>query len=331
MIAPCINPFVPIDQFITYSEACLRVYNRHGRRDNKYKARIKILVHELGKEEYTRQVEAEFAHLLSQNIEPPLAELERIKAMFADPPFDAGAPDELDRSDPDFALWVDNNCLAHKQPGYIAATISLKPVGGIPGDATGEQIRLMADLAKQYSFDELRVTHAQNIVLPHVKKADLYALWQVLEANGLGTANLDLVGDIIACPGLDYCSLANARSIPVAQKISQRLAGKQQEIGELKLKISGCINACGHHHAGHIGILGVDRKGVENYQLLLGGCEGADTSLGTITGPGFDEDGIVEAVQKATEVYLANRSNNERFLDTYRRIGMAPFKEAIYG
>jgi sulfite reductase (NADPH) hemoprotein beta-component len=331
MIAPCINPFVPIDQFITYSEACLRVYNRHGRRDNKYKARIKILVHELGKEEYTRQVEAEFAHLLSQNIEPPLAELERIKAMFADPPFDAGAPEELDRSDPDFALWVDNNCLAHKQPGYIAATISLKPVGGIPGDATGEQIRLMADLAKQYSFDELRVTHAQNIVLPHVKKADLYALWQVLEANGLGTANLDLVGDIIACPGLDYCSLANARSIPVAQKISQRLAGKQQEIGELKLKISGCINACGHHHAGHIGILGVDRKGVENYQLLLGGCEGADTSLGTITGPGFDEDGIVEAVQKATEVYLANRSNDERFLDTYRRIGMAPFKEAIYG
>jgi len=331
MIAPCINPFVPIDQFITYSEACLRVYNRYGRRDNKYKARIKILVHELGKEEYTRQVEAEFAHLLSQNIEPPLAELERIKAMFADPPFEAGAPDALDRSDPDFALWVDNNCLAHKQPGYIAATISLKPVGGIPGDATGEQIRLMADLAKQYSFDELRVTHAQNIVLPHVRKSDLYALWQALEANGLGTANLDLVGDIIACPGLDYCSLANARSIPVAQKISQRLAGKQQEIGELKLKISGCINACGHHHAGHIGILGVDRKGVENYQLLLGGSEAADTSLGTITGPGFDEDGIVDAVEKATEVYLSNKEGQERFLDTYRRIGMAPFKEAIYG
>jgi len=331
MIAPCINPFVPIDQFITYSEACLRVYNRHGRRDNKYKARIKILVHELGKEKYTRQVEAEFAHLLTQNIEPPLAELERIKAMFADPPFEASTPDELDRSDPDFALWVDNNCLAHKQPGYIAATISLKPVGGIPGDATGEQIRLMADLARQYSFDELRVTHAQNIVLPHVKKADLHALWQVLDANGLGTANLDLVGDIIACPGLDYCSLANARSIPVAQKISQRLAAKSQEIGELKLKISGCINACGHHHAGHIGILGVDRKGVENYQLLLGGSEAADTSLGTITGPGFDEDGIVDAVEKATEVYLANRSDSERFLDTYRRIGMAPFKEAIYG
>ncbi|MEN9924742.1 MAG: hypothetical protein RL268_868 [Pseudomonadota bacterium] len=331
MIAPCINAFVPIDQMITYSEACLRVYNRYGRRDNKYKARIKILVHELGKDEYTRQVEEEFKHLLTQNIEPPLAELERIKAMFADPAFEAGASDELDRSDPDFALWVDNNCLAHKQPGYIAATISLKPVGGIPGDATGEQIRLMGELAREYSFDELRVTHAQNIVLPHVKKADLYALWQKLDAAGLGTPNLDLVGDIIACPGLDYCSLANARSIPVAQKISERLSGKAQEIGELKLKISGCINACGHHHAGHIGILGVDKKGVENYQLLLGGCEGADTSLGQITGPGFDENGIVDAVETATQVYLSNKQDGERFLDTYRRIGMAPFKEALYG
>ena len=330
MIAPLIREFVPLDQFITYSEACLRVYNRHGRRDNKYKARIKILVHELGKEEYTRQVEEEFAHLLTQNIEPPLAELERIKAQFADPAYDASAPDALERSDPDFALWIDNNCVTHKQPGYIAATISLKPVGGIPGDATSDQIRLMADLAKEYSFDECRVTHAQNIVLPHVRKADLYALWQKLDAAGLGTANLDQIGDIIACPGLDYCSLANARSIPVAQKISERMAAKEQEIGELKLKISGCINACGHHHAGHIGILGVDRKGVENYQLLLGGCEGADTSLGTITGPGFDEDGIVVAVEKATDFYLANKQGSERFLDTYRRLGMAPFKEAIY-
>jgi sulfite reductase (NADPH) hemoprotein beta-component len=331
MIAPCIREWVPIDQMITYSEACLRVYNRHGRRDNKYKARIKILVHELGKDEYTRQVEAEFAHLLTLNIEPPLAELERIKAMFADPPFEVGIADHVDRSDPDFALWVDANCLAHRVPGYIAVTISLKPVGGIPGDASGDQMRLMADLAKAYSFDELRVTHAQNIVLPHVRKADLYGLWQQLEAAGLGTANLDQVGDIIACPGLDYCSLANARSIPVAQKLSERLSPRGSEIGELKLKISGCINACGHHHAGHIGILGVDRKGTENYQLLLGGCEGADTSLGQITGPGFSEDGIVDAVEKATEVYLAHKAGEERFLDTYRRIGMAPFKEAIYG
>jgi len=331
MIAPCINAFVPIDQMITYSEACLRVYNRYGRRDNKYKARIKILVHELGKDEYTRQVEVEFAHLLTQNIEPPLAELQRIEGMFADPAFETSIANTIDRSDPDFALWVDNNCVIHKQPGYIAATISLKPVGGIPGDASADQIRLMGDLAKEYSFDELRVTHAQNIVLPHVKKAALYTLWQKLDAAGLGTANLDLVGDIIACPGLDYCSLANARSIPLAQKISERMAPKAQEIGELKLKISGCINACGHHHAGHIGILGVDKKGVENYQLLLGGCEGADTSLAAITGPGFDEDGIVGAVEKATEVYLANKQGSERFLDTYRRIGMAPFKEAIYG
>ncbi|MGE4305373.1 MAG: nitrite/sulfite reductase [Novosphingobium sp.] len=333
MIGPMIKEFVPLDQLITYSEACLRVYNRYGRRDNKYKARIKILVHELGKDEYARQVEEEFAHLLSQGIEPPLAELERIKPYFDDPAFETDASDDLDLSDPDFRLWVERNCHAHKQAGYTIATVSLKPIGGIPGDASADQIRLMAQLAKDYSFDELRVTHAQNIVFPHVKKADLYTLWQKLDEAGLGTANLDSVGDIIACPGLDYCSLANARSIPVAQKISERFgsAEKQAEIGELKLKISGCINACGHHHAGHIGILGVDKKGVENYQLLLGGSEGADTSLGKITGPGFDEDGIVDAVEKATGVYLANRQGGERFLDTYRRIGMDPFKEAIYG
>ena len=332
MIAPLIRDFVPLDQLVTYSEACLRVYNRYGRRDNKYKARIKILVHELGRDEYVRQVEAEFAHLLTQNIEPPLAELERIKAFFADPPFDAAAPDDLDRSDPDFALWLDRNCHAHKQPGYSIATISLKPVGGIPGDASADQIRLMADLGRDYSFDELRVTHAQNIVLPHVRKVDLYTLWQKLDAAGLSAANLDQIGDIIACPGLDYCSLANARSIPLAQKISERFSDpvRAGDLGELKLKISGCINACGHHHAGHIGILGVDKRGLENYQLLLGGSEGADTSLGQITGPGFDEDGIVDAVEKATEVYRATRQQGERFLDTYRRIGMAPFKEAIY-
>jgi sulfite reductase (NADPH) hemoprotein beta-component len=333
MIAPCINPFVPLDQLITYSEACLRVYNRYGRRDNKYKARIKILVHELGKEEYTRQVEEEFAHLLTQGIEPPLAELERIKAYFADPAYEAGLSDDIDLSDPAFAKWVKNNVDAHKQPGYAIATISLKPVGGIPGDASVAQMHLMADLAKDYSFDECRVTHAQNIVLPHVRKADLYAVWQKLVAAELADANLDSIGDIIACPGLDYCSLANARSIPVAQKISTRFAenGKQDTLGELKLKISGCINACGHHHAGHIGILGVDRKGTENYQLLLGGCEGDDTSLGTITGPGFDENGIVDAVERATDFYLSQKQDGERFLDTYRRIGMAPFKEAIYG
>ncbi|EJL25029.1 nitrite/sulfite reductase [Novosphingobium sp. AP12] len=333
MIAPMIREFVPLDQLITFSEACLRVYNRYGRRDNKYKARIKILVHELGRDEYVRQVEEEFAHLLTQPIEPPLAELERIKAHFADPAFEAGLSEELDLSDPDFRLWVGRNTQAHKQAGYVVATISLKPVGGIPGDATADQIRLMADLGRDYSFDELRVTHAQNIVLPHVRKADLYTVWKALDDAGLATANLDTVGDIIACPGLDYCSLANARSIPVAQKISERFgsAERQAQIGELKLKISGCINACGHHHAGHIGILGVDKKGLENYQLLFGGSEGADTSLAKIIGPGFTEDGVVDAVEKATEVYLANKQGEERFLDTYRRIGMDPFKEAIYG
>jgi len=333
MVGPCIRDFVPADELIHYAEACLRVYNRYGRRDNKYKARIKILVHELGAEEYTRQVEEEFAHMRTLGLNPPVAELERITAFFADPPFDADAPDALDLADPDFRLWVDQNVHPHKQPGYAIATISLKPVGGIPGDASAEQIELMADLARDFSFDECRVTHSQNIVLPHVRKADLYALWQKLDAAGLASANLDLIGDMIACPGLDYCSLANARSIPVAQKISQRFAdlGRQRELGELKLKISGCINACGHHHAGHIGILGVDRKGVENYQLLLGGSGAEDVSLAKITGPGFDEDGIVDAVEKVTALYLAERQGDERFLDTYRRLGMEPFKEAIYG
>ncbi|MEE1877313.1 nitrite/sulfite reductase [Altererythrobacter litoralis] len=333
MVAPRIREFVPLDQLVTYAEACLRVYNRYGRRDNKYKARIKILVHELGKEEYARQVEEEFAHLLSQGIEPPLAELERIKAYFADPAFEAGLPTGIDRSDPDFALWVDRNTVPHKAPGYVSAVISLKPVGGIPGDASAAQMHEMAELTKQYSFDECRVTHTQNIVLPHVRIADLHALWTRLDAAALANPNLDTIEDIIACPGLDYCSLANARSIPVAQKISQRFAanGRTAELGELKLKISGCINACGHHHAGHIGILGVDKKGVENYQLLLGGSEAQDTSLARITGPGFDEAGIVDAVETVTDVYLRERDAGERFLDTYRRIGMEPFKEALYG
>ena len=333
MIAPCINPFVPLDQLVTYCEACLRVYNRYGRRDNKYKARIKILVHELGAEEYTRQVEEEFVHLLEQGVEPPHDELMRIIRMFEAPNTDRTAPNDIDRSDPDFALWVDRNTVAHKASGYVSAVISLKPVGGIPGDATAKQMHLMADLAKEYSFDELRVMHTQNIVLPHVRKADLHALWTALDQAGLGSPNLDTVEDIIACPGLDYCSLANARSIPIAQRISERFAetGKTGTLGELKLKISGCINACGHHHAGHIGILGVDRKGVENYQLLLGGSEAEDVSLAKITGPGFDENGIVNAVETVTTVYERERQDGERFVDTYRRIGMNPFKEALYG
>ena len=333
MIGPLIRDFVPLDRLITYAEACLRVYNRYGRRDNKFKARIKILVHELGAEEYTRQVEAEFAHLLEQGIEPPAAELERIKGFFTNPPFVTDLPCEVDRTDPDLALWTTRNTHPHKAPGYVSAVISLKPVGGIPGDASAAQMHLMAELAKDYSFDECRVTHTQNIVLPHVEIARLPELYNKLFEAGLATPNIDQVGDIIACPGLDYCSLANARSIPLAQKISERFAagGKGETLGELKLKISGCINACGHHHAGHIGILGVDRKGRENYQLLLGGSEAEDTSLGKITGPGFDEDGVVDAIETVADLYLRERAEGERFLDTYRRLGMEPFKEALYG
>ena len=333
MIAPEIRGFVAADELISYAEACLRVYNRYGRRDNKYKARIKILVHELGAEEYARQVEEEFAHMKDLGLNPPVEELERLTQFFTDPPYDGQASDDLDLSDPDFALWVDQNTAKHKQSGYAIATISLKPRGGIPGDASSAQIDLMADLAEQYSFDELRVTHSQNIVLPHVRKSDLYALWQKLDEAGLAPANLDLITDSIACPGLDYCSLANARSIPLAQKISERFAdlGRQRELGELKLKISGCINACGHHHAGHIGILGVDRKGTENYQLLLGGSGAEDASLAKITGPGFTEDGVIDAIETVTDLYLAEREDGERFIDTYRRVGMEKFKEAIYG
>ena len=333
MIAPEIKDFVTADNLLSYVEACLRVYNRYGRRDNIYKARIKILVHELGAAEYARQVEEEFAHVKTLGLDPPAAELERISAFFAPPTFDVALPDAVDTSDPDFAVWLDQNVKPHKQPSYAIVNISLKPNGGIPGDASSAQIDLMADLAEKFSFDELRVTHAQNIVLPHVAKRDLYTIWQALDQAGLASPNLDLISDIIACPGLDYCSLANARSIPIAQKIAKRFENldRQRDLGELKLKISGCINACGHHHAGHIGILGVDRKGTENYQLSLGGSGAEDVSLGKITGPGFDEDGIVDAIERVTDRYIALRESNERFLDTYRRVGFEPFKEAIYG
>ncbi len=339
MIAPEIAAFVPADEILSYLEACLRVYNRYGRRDNIYKARIKILIHDLGAEEYARQVTEEHVAVKALGLDPPLAELERIAAMFVSPSFaalaesaagsDAVQPTELAA----FDAWVSQNVSAHKHPGYSIVTISLKPAGGIPGDASADQIDLIADLAERYSFDELRVTHSQNIVLPHVATADLPVVWRALVDSGLAEPNLDLISDIIACPGLDYCSLANARSIPVAQKIAARFADldRQRELGELKLKISGCINACGHHHAGHIGILGVDKKGTENYQLLLGGSGAEDVSLAKITGPGFSEDGIVDAVEKVTDLYLAKRQGDERFLDTYRRLGMEPFKEVIYG
>jgi len=332
-IAYPIRAFCPGEEIFSYIQAVLRVWNSHARRDNIHKQRMKILVHDLGHEEFTRQVEEAFAHILTLGTDFPHAEYERIAAYFAPPPFETGLPEAIDRSDPDFALWVDRQTIAHKAPGYAIVNVSLKPIAGIGGDVTAEQMEAVADIAERYSFDDIRVSHAQNLVLPHVRKQDLHAVWQALDAAGLADVNLDLVTDIIACPGLDYCSLANARSIPIAQKIAERFADmdRQLELGELKIKISGCINACGHHHAGHIGILGVDRKGTENYQLLLGGSGAEDTSLARITGPGFDEKGIVDAVEKATDVYLRERAQGERFLDTYRRIGMDPFKEAIYG
>lgn len=333
MISHEIRDFVPADDLMSYLEACLRVYNRYGRRDNIYKARIKILLHEIGPDEYRRQVEEEFAAVKGLGLDPPRAELERITSHFGAPAFEQNATAEIDRSDPDFAVWLDQNVKAHKQPGYAIVNISLKPVGGIPGDASADQIDVMADLGTRYSFDELRVTHAQNIVLPHVRIADLHAVWSTLNEAGLAEANLDLISDIIACPGLDYCSLANARSIPLAQKIATRFGSldRQRDLGELKLKISGCINACGHHHAGHIGILGVDKKGTENYQLSLGGSGAEDVSLAKITGPGFSEDGVVDAIERVTDRYLQVRDPGERFLDTYRRVGFETFKEAIYG
>ena len=332
MLGHVIREYLPVADYLSYMEAILRVYNRHGRRDNIYKARIKILVNDLGAAEFARQVEEEWALVKPLGLDPPPSELARIAAHFAPPVLDANAPVEIDQSNPDFANWVTVNTHPHKAPGYAIVTISLKAPGEIPGDASADQMDIIADLAQRYAGDEIRVTHAQNLVLPHVRRADLFDLWQVLVSAGLATANLDRASDIISCPGLDYCTLANARSIPIAQKLAVKLAPQEADLGELKIKVSGCINGCGHHHAGHIGILGVDRKGEENYQLLLGGSGAEDATLAKILGPGFDENGIVTAVEKVIDHYKTLRADPaERFLDTYRRVGAEPFKEAVYG
>ncbi|OYZ14250.1 MAG: sulfite reductase [Sphingomonadales bacterium 28-64-96] len=332
MLAHVIREYLPVADYLSYMEAILRVYNRHGRRDNIYKARIKILVNDLGPVDFARQVEEEWALVKPLGLDPPPSELARIAAHFAPPLLDANAPVEIDLSNPDFANWVAVNTHLHKAPGYAIVTISLKAPGEIPGDASADQMDIIADLAQRYAGDEIRVTHAQNLVLPHVRRADLFDIWQVLVSAGLATANLDRASDIISCPGLDYCTLANARSIPIAQKLAVKLAPQEADLGELKIKVSGCINGCGHHHAGHIGILGVDRKGEENYQLLLGGSGAEDATLAKILGPGFDENGIVTAVEKVIDRYKTLRADPaERFLDTYRRVGAEPFKEAVYG
>ncbi len=328
---------LPEEDLIAYLEAVLRVYNEFGRRDNMYKARIKILVQALGREAFLEKVNAEFAAMDRSRYRLPPEVVEAIRARFGAPAFET-LPDGAEalaaqcRADRAFAAWVGTNTHPHKQPGYCSLTVSCKPAGGIPGDATAEQMDLLADLADQYSFGELRITHMQNVVLGHVRQDRLFEIWQILQANGLGTANVGLLTDIIACPGLDYCSLANARSIPIAQKLSARFADNtlQQEIGQLRLNISGCINACGHHHAGNIGILGVDKRGEEAFQITLGGSSGDNASVGQILGSAMSEDETVDAIARIIDVYLVRRTPGERFIETYRRLGAAPFKDAAY-
>ncbi|AIB11568.1 sulfite reductase [Azospirillum argentinense] len=336
-IGKLIRDWVPEEDFVAYLEAILRVYNQYGRRDNIYKARIKILVHELGQEKFTQEVEEEFARLRGPKYRLAPEVVDEIRRRFGGPAYETltDEPESFQAAkaaNPDFARWVAVNVLAHKVPGYAAATISLKPAGGIPGDATSEQMELIADLADAHSFGELRVSHAQNLVLAHVRQDELFTLWTALEANGLGTPNAGLIGDIIACPGLDYCALANARSIPLAQAISARFAdpARQQTIGELGIKISGCINACGHHHVGAIGILGVDKKGEEFYQITVGGDPTLTTAIGDILGPAVTADETVDAIEAIVEVYLSNRHDGERFIDTLKRVGHGPFKERVY-
>jgi len=331
-IAKKIRDELPEEDLLSYLEAILRVYNLQGRRDNKYKARIKILVHEVGAAAFSAQVEAEWQRIRDGALKLPEAEIKRIDAYFAPPAFDKRpAKVALRAPDRPFDRWVTRNTHTHKQPGYAIVTISLKPIGGIPGDASADQMDAVADLAEKYSFDEVRVTHEQNLVLPHVRIEDLRAVYDSLKSIGLAESNAGLATDIIACPGLDYCALANARSIPIAQRISERLAQRQDQIGDLKIKISGCINACGHHHVGHIGILGVEKRGEEHYQLLLGGSGAEDATLASITGPGFGPDGIVAAVETVVDTYLKLRTSSEEpFLAAYGRLGVAPFKEALY-
>lgn len=338
LVAKKIRDFLPEEHLLSYCTAILRVYNLYGRRDNKFKARIKILVHETGTEEFTRQVEAEWAELKGNELTLPEADIRAIEAYFAPPAFtprpEGDEAVRLARLDSkSFGDWLDQNVVTHRHPDYAAVTISLKGIGETPGDASDSQMEAIADLAEQYAFSEIRVSHEQNLILPHVARADLKAVYDGLVEIGLATPNSNLITDIIACPGLDYCSLANARSIPVAQEISTRFASleRQREIGELKIKISGCINACGHHHVGHIGILGVEKKGAELYQVTLGGSGDEHTTIGEIVGRGFGPDEITDAIEKIVDTYLGLRlSRDEKFLDAYRRVGAAPFKEALY-
>ena len=329
---------LPGEKLLSYLEAALRVYNRYGRRDNIYKARIKILVAALGPEEYKRQVEEEWERLDQALVDAPAAEIDRIRSFFPDPVYKTGTFDRVgfERvkiADAAFARWVKNNTNPHKRDDHVSVTISLKPVGLPPGDASSAQMDVMADVADAYAYGELRVSHEQNIILPHVPKADLYELYRRLDAVNLSTANAGKITDMIVCPGLDYCSLANARSIPLAQDISQRFEDAQltDKIGDLQIKISGCINACGHHHVGHIGILGVDKQGIEFYQILLGGRADESAALGVITGKGLPAEAVPAAVERVVRLYLDLRtSDSERFIDTLERLGRETFAGALH-
>jgi sulfite reductase (NADPH) hemoprotein beta-component len=339
IIAKLINAYVPHVDLLAYLESIVRVYNRYGRRDNRWKARIKILVHEEGIEAMKAQVEEEFATVRGGVLTLPQEELDRIRAYFADPPFASYPETIIDVArekllDPAYGRFLENNLNAHRVPGYVSVTISLKPIGRPPGDCSADQMEAVADLAARYSFDELRVTHEQNLVLPHVAIADLRTVYDALVAAGLEAANAGEITDIICCPGLDFCSLANARSIPIAAALARRFEApaRQKEIGELKIKISGCINACGHHHVGHIGILGVEKKGGELYQVMVGGDATENAAIGKVLGPGFEAEEVPDAVERLVDTYIARRNSpDEPFIAAFRRLGEAPFKEALYG
>ncbi|MEZ5947209.1 MAG: nitrite/sulfite reductase [Hyphomonas sp.] len=340
ILAAKVSDFVPEAEILDYLEAVLRVYNLYGRRDNKYKARIKILVTELGEAEFTRHVAEEFsAQRAHEKIALPKEEIDRIHAYFAAPDFEAvtAAGEAMfaaaKDAEPRFAAWADVNLHPHKQPGHASVTVSLKPIGGAAGDATADQMDVVAGLAERFAYDDIRVSHAQNLVLPHVPVTQLYAVWQALDAVGLATANESLITDLIVCPGLDYCNLANARSIPVGQAIQRVFADPayEREIGRLHINISGCINACGHHHVGHIGILGVDRKGEEVYQISLGGRADEKAAIGEIAGPALSVDEVPGAVKRIVDAYLSIRSGpDELFIDTLARTGAESFRGALY-
>jgi len=332
-----IRDFLPWKHAMSYLEAILRVYNQYGRRDNIYKARIKILVKAIGPEEFARQVEEEWQHIKDGPSTLTEEELQRVANYFTEPAYETlpatdAEYERLKAEDKGFANWIKRNVKQHKVPGYAAAILSLKKTGVPPGDITADQLDFVADLADRYSFSELRVTHEQNLVLADVKQSELYALWKEAKAHGLATPNIGLLTDIICCPGGDFCSLANAKSIPIAQAIAERFDNIdfQHDIGDIELNISGCINACGHHHVGNIGILGVDKDGAEWYQVSLGGAQGNTSSIGKIIGPSFSAHQMPTVIDRLLQVYVKQRIEDERFIDTVRRIGITPFKDFVY-